>query len=162
VEAAPRLDGRADDDELGTTLGGDARDLLAETARACSDDLPAHADPVRARHRGGRLEPLLEAAELAVHVRVQRQFSLDEKRRDEDDARAAVGREPAGKVERVLRLFPVEQRHDDRAIGDRSRPAREAPGAAVEQPDVGPPHRSSWYGTEARMTFGSTSSSRFT
>jgi hypothetical protein len=32
----------------------------------------------------------------------------------------------------------------------------------VEHPDVGEPHLMSWYGTEARITWGSTSSSRLT
>jgi hypothetical protein len=32
----------------------------------------------------------------------------------------------------------------------------------VEQSYVREPHRMRWYGTEARLTFGSTSSSRFT
>jgi hypothetical protein len=144
AEAAPRLDRRADDDELGAALGRDARDLLAEAPRAGADDLGADADAVGTRHRGRMLDPLLEAAELAVHVRVQRQLSLDDQRRDEDDAGAAVGREPAGKVERVLRLVPVEQRHDDAAIGDRPRPAREMPSATMEEPDVRHLHRSNW------------------
>ena len=75
---------------------------------------------------------------------VQRQLALDDERPDEDDAGAAVGGEAAGEVERVLGLLLVEQRHDDAAIGDRARPAREAPRAAVERPDVRELHRMSW------------------
>jgi hypothetical protein len=77
-------------------------------------------------------------------VRVERQLALDDERRDEDDADAAVGGEPAGQVERVLGLGAVEQGHDDAAVRDRARPAREAPRPAVEQSDIGEPHRSSW------------------
>jgi hypothetical protein len=50
VEATAGLDRRADDDELGPALGGDAGDLLAEAPRPCAHDLPPHADAVRARH----------------------------------------------------------------------------------------------------------------
>jgi hypothetical protein len=144
VEAAPRLDRRADDDELGAALGRDARDLLAETPRPRTHDLASHPDAVRARHRGRRLEPLLEARELPVEVRVERQLALEDGRRHEDDPGATVGGEPAGEVESVLRLLPVEQRHHDGAIGDRPRPACKATGAAVEEVDVRQLHRMSW------------------
>ena len=49
-------------------------------------------------------------------MRVERQLLVDEQRRDEDDARATVGGEPAREVERVLGLRPAEQRHDDAAV----------------------------------------------
>src|SRR6185437_9345045 len=39
AEAAARLDRRADDDELGPALRGDACDVLAEPAGARADDL---------------------------------------------------------------------------------------------------------------------------
>ncbi len=162
MEAAPRFDGCADHDELGAVLRGDARDVPAEAPRPRADDLLPHADAVRARHRGRGLEPLLQFAELSVEMRVQRQLALDDERDDEDDAGAAVGGEPAGEVERVLRLLPLEQGHDDAPVGDRLGPHREAPRAPPERPDVGQLHLIRWYGTEARITFGSTSSSRFT
>ena len=162
MEAAPRLDGRADYDELGAPLQSDANDFLAEAARARADDLPPDVHAVGVRHRGCGVEPLLEAHELPVEVRVDRQLPLEDGRRDEDDAGAAIGREPAGEVDRVLRLLSVEQRHHDRPVGDRARPARESSRTMVEEPYAGELHRRSWYGTEARITFGSTSSNRFT
>jgi hypothetical protein len=162
VESAPRLDRRADDDELGPALGRNARDLLAEVSGPRADDLSAHADAVRARDRSRRLEPLLQIHELPVEVRVDRQLALEYGRRHEDDPGASIGREPTGEVDGVLRLLPVEQGHDDRAIRDRARPAREAPGTAAEEMDVRKLHRIRWYGTEARITWGSTSSRRFT
>jgi hypothetical protein len=162
AEASARLDRGADDDELGATLCGHARDVLAEAARPRPDDLAAHGDPVGARHRGRRLEPFSQLGERALEVGVQRQLALEDGRRDEHDPRAAVGRKPAGEVERVLGLLPLEQRDDDAAVGDRLRPQREAPRAPAELPDVRHLHRSNWYGTEARITFGSTSRSRFT
>ena len=110
----------------------------------------------------GAFEPLLQARERAVDVRVERQLALDDQRPDEDDPHASVGGEPAGEVESVLCLLLVEQRHDDAPVGDRAAPACETPRAKVERPDVGQLHRISWYGTEARITFGSTSNSRFT
>jgi len=77
-------------------------------------------------------------------VGVERQLALEDGRRDEHDSRAAVGREPAGKVERVLGLLLLEQRDDDRAVGNRLRPERKAARPAAEPPDVRQPHRSSW------------------
>jgi hypothetical protein len=162
TEAASRLDGRAHDDEFRSALRSNARHVLAEAPGPCPHDLAPDADAVRARYGRRGLEPLPELAEPAVHVRVQRQLALDDERRDEDDAGVAIGREATGEIERMLRLLPVEQRHDDAAVGDRARPPREAPRTAMEEADVGQLHRKSWYGTEARITFGSTSSSRFT
>jgi hypothetical protein len=132
AEAPPRLDRRTDDDELGPPLGGDTGDLLAEAPRPRAHDLPPHADAVRARHGSSRLEPLRQLGDLPVEVGIQRQLALDDERRDEDDLGAAVGREPAGEVERVLRLLALEQGHDDAPVGDRAAPAREAPRPAPE------------------------------
>ena len=162
MEPSPRLDRRADDDELRAAFRGDARNVLAEAPRPRANDLPPYSDAVGGRHGSRRLEPLLQGREPALEVRVQRQLALDDERRDEDDLGTAVGGEPAGEIERVLRLLLLEQRHDDAAVGDRARPTREAPRSASEHLDIGALHRSSWYGTEARITFGSTSSSRFT
>ena len=144
MEAAARLDRRPDDDELRPALGDDARNLLAQPTRPRADDLPAYADAVRARDRGRGLEPLIEARQLPVEVRVERQLTLDDRRRDEDDSGAAIGGEAAGEIERVLRLFLVEQRHDDGAVANRAAPAREATRAAVERSEVGQLHLMSW------------------
>ncbi len=51
MEAASRLDGRADDDELRPALGSDARDLLAEAPRPRPDDFSLDADAVGADDR---------------------------------------------------------------------------------------------------------------
>ena len=144
MEAAPRLDGCADDDELCAALRRDACNFFPETSGPGADDLPPHADAVGADHPGRPVEPLLEAHKLPLQVRVERQLPLEDCRRDEHDSRPAIGREPARKVERMLRLLPIEQRHDDALVGDRARPAREALRPAVEQPDVGESHRRSW------------------
>ena len=162
MEPAPRVDGRAHDDELRPPLGRDPGHLLAEVSRPRPDHLSPYRDAVRIRHRGRGLEPLFQDLELPVEVRVDRQLALEDGGRHQDDPGAAVGGEPAGQIERVLGLLPVEQRHDDGAIGDRARPAGKAPRATVQDADVGQPHRMSWYGTEARITCGSTSSRRFT
>jgi hypothetical protein len=143
LEAAPRLDRRAHDDELGATLVRHACDLLAEQPRARPDDLAPYADAVRSRDCRGRVEPVAQPALLAVEACVERQLPLDEERRDEDDPCAAVGREPAREIERLLRLLPLEQRHDDRPIADRTGPTREPPGAMVQQADVGESHLTS-------------------
>jgi hypothetical protein len=119
VEAATRLDGRADDHELCPALRRHARDILAEAPRPRADDLPPHPDAVRAGHGGRGLQPIPQCGQLFVEVCVQRQLALDDERRDEDDVRAPICREPAGEVEGVLRLLPLEQRHDDAPVGDR-------------------------------------------
>ena len=143
MEAPPRLDRRADDDELRTALRRNARHVLAEASRPHPEDLASHADAVRAGHRGGRLEPLLQAAQLSVEVRIQGQLPLEHGRSDQDDLGAAISGEPAGEVERVFRLLRVQQRHDDAPVGDRARPTRETSRPAPQQPDVGQPHRMS-------------------
>ena len=142
MEAAARLHRRADHDELGAALRGDLGDVLPEQPRARADDLPADCDAIRARDGGGGVEPVPYRPQLVVEVRVERQLALDDERGDEHDAGATVGGEPAREVERMLRLLPLEQRHDDAAVGDRARPAREAPRAAVQQPEIqAQPHR---------------------
>ena len=143
LEAAPRLDRSADDDELGAALVRHARDLLAEQTGARADDLAPHADAVRRRDRRGRVEPVAQRAQLCVEACVERQLPLDEERRDEHDPRAALRGEPAREIERVLRLLPLEQRHDDRPIADRARPARKPPCAAMQEANVGESHRTS-------------------
>jgi hypothetical protein len=144
METAPGLDGCADDEELRAALGRDARHVLPEASRPRADDFSPHTDAVRGSYGGRALEPLLEGREPAIHVRVQRQLALDDERRDENDLGPAVSREAAGEIERVLRLVPVEHRHDDAPVGDRARPAREAPSPAVEQLDVRQLHRRRW------------------
>jgi hypothetical protein len=138
------LHGRADHEELRPMLRRDAGHLVTEASRTRAHDLPPDGDAVRAGHRGCRVEPLLQVGQPAVHVRVQRQLTLDHERRHEDDAGPPVGGEAAGEIERVLGLLPVEQGDRDAAIGDRARPACEMPGTAVEQAYVGEPHRRSW------------------
>jgi hypothetical protein len=118
MEATPRLDGGPDDDEFGAALGRDARDPLAETSGTRADDLSPHRHAVRARDGGGTFEPLPQARERAVHVGVERELPLHHQWRDEHDSRPAVGGEPAGEIEGVLRLRLVEQRHDNASIGD--------------------------------------------
>jgi hypothetical protein len=162
MEASPRLDRGADHNELGPALRGDPGDVLPEAARPGADDLPPHADAVRGCNGGRGLEPLLQRDQLSVEVRVQWQLALDDERRDEDDPGSAVGGEPAGEIQGVLRLLPVEQRDDDAPVRDRLRPQSDASHALPESADVREPHRSSTYGTEARITCGSTSSSRLT
>jgi len=125
LEAPPGLDRRADDNELGSTLGRDAGYLVPQAPRTRPHDHPPHTDAVRARYGGRGLEPPLQRGELAVEVCVQRQLAVDDERRYEHDLRAGVGREPAGEVERVLRLLPLEQRDDDAAVGDRLGPQHE-------------------------------------
>jgi len=143
-KASARLDRRSDDDQLGAAFRGHARDFFAEASRPRPDDLPAHRDAVGGGEGGRRLEPLLQLDEGAVEVGVQRQLALQDGRRDEHDARAAVGRQPARENERVLGFLLIEQRDDDGAVGDRLGPQCEAPGAPPQLHDVWPSHLRSW------------------
>jgi len=115
--------------------------LAAERALSRPDDETVRVDAVGVRDGGSPRERFAKRLRFLVQMRAQRQFLRDEERGDEDDVRSPVGGEAAGEVERVLRLLQAEQRDDD---------------AAVAQ------HQSSWYGTLARMTPGSSRSSRFT
>ena len=142
-ETAPRLDRRTDDDELSPVLGRDAGDFLAGEPRPCSNDLTPDADPVRRGDRRRGIEPLAELSQ--VEARIERQLALDDERRDEDDSRPAVGGETAREVEGVLGLLPLEQRHDDRPVGDRPRPPRQPARAAVDEPEIeARSHRMTW------------------
>ena len=85
---------------------GDLGDLLPEPAFARPHDHASHADAVRVGDGRCLVEILAQLQE--IEVRVQRQLLLDDERRDEDDAGAAVGREPAGEVEGVLSLRETE------------------------------------------------------
>jgi len=142
-KAPPRLNRSANDDELGAALVRHAGDLLAEQPRARANDLAAHADAVRARHGRGGVEPAAQLAQLSVEPCVERQLPLDDERRDEDDPRAAFRGEPACEVERVIRLLPIEQRHDDRPIRDRTGATREPSRSAEMEVDVGQSHLTS-------------------
>jgi hypothetical protein len=108
VEAAPRFDRRTHDHELGAALGCDAGDLFAEEARPRADDLSPDCDPVGGRDGGGRFEPLLQAHELPIEMRVDRELTLEDGRRHEHDSGTPVCGETAGEVDCVLRLLPVE------------------------------------------------------
>lgn len=126
----PRLDGSADDDELGSMLFDDLGEVVSERTLARADDPPSDADPVRVGDRRRVVERRLQGADLVVQVSVERELLRDDERSDEDDARAAVGGEPAGQVERVLGLVPAEQRHDDAPVPDRGHPPRKTAGTA--------------------------------
>jgi len=141
-------------------VAGHLGDLPADPARPCADEPAPRPEPVRVRDRGRMIEPIAQRTDLRVEVGVERQRLLDEQRRDEDDAGTAVRGEPAGEVECVLRLVPAEERDDDAPEAGRGRPPENAADSALEPLEVRAPHRSSWYGTLARMTCGSNSSSR--
>jgi hypothetical protein len=139
----------------------DLRELVAQRAAASPDDPPLRAHAVGLGDGGRVCERRTQAFRLGLEVRVERQLLRHEERRDEDDARAAVGREPAGEVERMLRLAAAEERDHDAPVADRGSPPGEAAGPAAESADVRALHRI-WYGTLARITPGSTSRSRLT
>lgn len=120
-------------------LGRDLGELVPERALARANHLPMGSHAVRLRDGRGLRQRLAQRLDLGVEVGVERQLLRNDERRDEHDVRTAVGGEPAGEVERVLGLGSAEQGDDDAAV---------------------PALHSSWYGTLARMTPGSTRSSR--
>jgi hypothetical protein len=135
-------------------------ELEAERARPGADQPPPGPHAVRLGDRVGTVEPLAERLDLRIEMRVERQLAGDEQGRDEDDARPPVRGETAGEVERVHRLLLPEQWHDNAAVADRHRPPRKPPQPPLQRTDIGPLHSRIWYGTLARIRFGSKSSSR--
>ena len=83
-------------------------ELLAEGALARADDPADRGGAVRLGDGRRVLERLAERLDLVLEVRVERQLLRGDERGDEDNARAAVGGEAAGEVERVLRLGAAE------------------------------------------------------
>jgi hypothetical protein len=119
-------------------------ELAAERALAGADDAADGGDAVRLGDCAGLVERGAQLAHLTVEVRVERQLLRDDERRDEDDARAAVGGEAAGEVERVVRLLAAEERHDDRPVAHGRGPAGETPCAPADRREVRPLHHRSW------------------
>ena len=109
-----------------------------EPARACGRSSRRTPTPYELGDRRRAVEPRTQRRDLTPKLRVERQLPLDDERRDEDDARAAVGGEPAGEVERMLRLVPSEQRDDDAPVA-RSTAVRRAsaPRPAIGSADGG-------------------------
>jgi len=144
VEPAAGLDRGADDDELRPVVAGDLGDVGPDLAVAGTDDAARHGEPVRVRDRRGPVEVGTKVGDLPVEAGVERQLLRHDEGSDEDDPRAAVGREPAGEVERVLRLGAAEQGDDDAVVSDRRRPPRCAMDAMPEGAKVRAPHRITW------------------
>ncbi len=138
----------------------DLGEVAAESALARADDAPANTDAVRVGDGGRAVEGRPEPRDLLLEVRVERQLLRDDERRDEDDVRAAVGREPAREVDRVVGLGTPEERDDDAPVADRRGPPCEAARPSVRAAEIGPLHRMTWYGTLARITSGSKRRSR--
>lgn len=108
----------------------DLGELPSEGAFAGADDASRRRHAVRlGDHRCVRERPA-ESFRLGIEVRVQGELLGNDERGDEHDPRAAVRREAAGEVERVLGLGAAEERHDDAPVPDR----RRAPGEAVRLP----------------------------
>ena len=122
----------------------DLRQLTAERALAGADDAPPCGDAVGLRDRRRLAEGAAKLLLLAAEVRVERQLLRHEQRRDQHDARAAVGGKAAGEIEGVLGLGTAEQRDDDVPVADGDGAAGQTLRAPADGQEVGPPHRSSW------------------
>jgi hypothetical protein len=112
-EAAPRLDRRSDDDQHSLHVFGRCCQTWPELPVSSPDDASVRWNPIALRHRllACKLRP--KRGLLLIEMRVERQLELDEERCDQEHARAAVGRQPAGNVERVPRRLLLEQRDND-------------------------------------------------
>jgi hypothetical protein len=137
-------------------------ELLPEGALACANDPADRGGAVRLGDGRRVVERPAEGLDLAIEVRSERELLRDDERRDEHDPGATVRGQAAGEVERVLRLGPPEERHEDAAVADGGRASGDAAGLPAERAEIRAGHHRSWYGTLARMTPGSRSSSRFT
>jgi len=116
AESSPRLDRRADDDQLRAVLARHVRELIPERAVARADDPPVSLDAVRLRDGGRLRQRLAQRFDFGIEVGVERELLGNDERRDEHDVGAAIGREAAGEVERVLGLGATEERDDDAAV----------------------------------------------
>jgi len=141
-------------------VGRHLRELCAERAVSGPGDAPVRGHAVRLGGSGGVRESLAEHGSLFVEVRVKGKLLRHDERRDEHDVGAAVRGETAGEVEGMLGLASAEQRHDNAAVADCRRSPGEPARTAAKGGKVRPPRHRSWYGTLARMTPGSRSSSR--
>ena len=122
----------------------DLGELAPEGAFAGADYPPGGGDAVGLGDGGRAPERVPELHAFVVEVGVERQLLRHHQRSDEHDARAAICGEPAGEIERVLRLGATEQRYDDAPVADGGRSAREPTGPTAKRPEVRPTHQSSW------------------
>jgi hypothetical protein len=125
-------------------IPGDLGDLASESPLARPNDLPSHADPVRAGDCRRSVEVGLEIDDLAFEMGIEGELLRDDEGRDEHDASSPVCREAAREVERVLGLSPGEQWHDDAPVPDRCGSPRETARLAPSCAQVREPHHSSW------------------
>lgn len=134
-------------------VGGNLGQVAPDGPCAGADDAAPNGDAVRLGGRRRLVEPPEQLPDLAPEMSVERQLLRDDEQPDENDTRAAVDCEAAGEIESVLRLLAGEERHDNRPIPDSDGTAREALPAAGH---------STWKGTLARITPGSSRSRRLT
>jgi len=119
-------------------------ELPPESPLAGADDAPRRGHAVRLGDRRRVREGAAEGVRLCVEVRVQRELLGDDERCDEHDPRAAVRREAAGEIERVLGLGAAEERHDDAAVADRRGAPGEAMRLSAERAEVRLAHHRIW------------------
>jgi hypothetical protein len=118
-------------------------ELLSERAFACANDPAGRGGAVRLGDCGRMIERPAEGRDLAAEVRIERKLLRDDERRDEHDARSAIGGEAAGEIERVLALRQAEERHDDAAVADGGSAPGEPARLPVECAQIRPAHHSS-------------------
>jgi len=119
-------------------------ELPPEGALAGADDAPRRRHAVRLGDRRRVRKRAAESFRLGIEVRVQRELLGNDERGDEHDPRAAVRREAAGEIERVLGLGAAEKRHDDAPIPDGRRAPGEAMRLPAERAEVRLPHHRIW------------------
>ena len=108
AEAPLGLDGGSDHDEGGAYVLGGVGDGASELAGPCAHDLSVRADAIALGKRPLAAELDTERRFLTVEVSIERQLPVDEERRQQEDARATIGGQPAGQVQRVTGVLLVE------------------------------------------------------
>ncbi len=102
-----RIDRRSDDDQRRAYILGNLGETAPQLTVPRAHE-PVRADPIAFDERALTVELRPKRRLLVVELRIERKLGLDEQRRDEEDARASIGRELAGEVERVTGLLGVE------------------------------------------------------
>jgi hypothetical protein len=116
AEASLRLDGGSDHDERGAHVLRGVGDRASELTRPRAHDLSVRTDPVALGQRALTTELDSKCLFLTVEMSVKRQLPVDKKGRQQEDARAPIGGEPASKIERMTGVLLVQERDDDHPV----------------------------------------------
>jgi len=125
AEDRPALDTpRAQNDQIGLAPARLLDDRPAGMPRAY--DALEDAYPVGLGNPACALEQFGGLAEPLVQVGIERQLDRNHDHRQQDDAPGPLVREPRGQLNRLARLRPGHDRHEDRVVSARQTSAEDA------------------------------------